>query len=68
VGRERFGSSGFEHRSYADNHSVFGGYHDGGMTRIQSDHGFSSMGGIGGGGFRGGGFGGGGFHGGGGRR
>ena len=68
VGREGFGSSGFEQRGYADNHSVFGGYHDGGMTRIQSDHGFSSMGGFGGGGFRGGGFGGGGFHGGGGRR
>src|SRR5580700_1265756 len=45
--------------------AVFGGYHDGGATRIQSDHGFSSMGGFGGGGFRGGGFGGGGFHGGG---
>ena len=64
-GHEGFGSSGFEQRSYADAHSVFGGYHDGGATRIQSDHGFSSMGGFGGGGFRGGGFGGGGFHGGG---
>src|SRR5580698_6141392 len=72
-GHEGLGSSGFEQRSYADAHSVFGGYHDGGATRIQSDHGFSSMGGFGGGGFRGGGFGGGGlhgggFHGGGGRR
>jgi hypothetical protein len=66
-GREGFGSSGFEQRGYAGNHSVFGGYHDGGETRIQSDHGFSSFGG--GGGFRGGGgFGGGGFHGGGGGR
>ena len=64
-GHEGFGSSGFEQRSYADAHSVFGGYHDGGATRIQSDHGFSSMGGFGGGGFRGGGIGGGGFHGGG---
>jgi hypothetical protein len=73
-GQEGFGSAGFEERGYAGNHSVFGGYHDGGITRIQSDHGFSSMGGgFGGGGFRGGGFsggsfGGGGFHGGGGRR
>ncbi len=76
-GREGFGSSGFGQRSYAETHSVFGGYHDGGATRIESDHGFSSMGGFGGGGFRGGfggggfrggGFGGGGFHGGGGRR
>jgi hypothetical protein len=74
-GEQRFGSSGFEQRGYTDNHSVFGGYHDGGATRTQSDHGFSSLGGersgggFGGGGFRGGGFGGGGgFHGGGGGR
>jgi Protein of unknown function (DUF3300) len=69
-GRDGFGSSGFEQRGYTGNHSVFGGYHDGGATRIQSDHGFSSFGGGGfrGGGFGGGGFGGGGFHGGGGRR
>jgi Protein of unknown function (DUF3300) len=65
-GRDGFGSPGFEQRGYTGNHSVFGGYHDGGATRIQSDHGFSSIGGSGG--FRGGGFGGGGFHGGGGRR
>ncbi len=67
-GQERFGSAGFEQRGYTGNHSAFGGYHDGGMTRMQSDHGFSSMGAgrtFGGGGFRGGG---GGFHGGGGGR
>ena len=50
--------------------SAFGGIRSGNETRMQSDHGFSSMGGhFGGGGF--GGFhggGGGGFHGGGGRR
>jgi hypothetical protein len=69
-GRDGFGSPGFEQRGYTGNHSVFGGYHDGGATRIQSDHGFSSFGGGGfrGGSFGGGGFGGGGFHGGGGRR
>jgi hypothetical protein len=57
-------------------HSAFGGIQGGGVTRMQSDHGFSSMGhagsSFGGGGFRGGGGfhggGGGGFHGGGGRR
>src|SRR5580658_10233911 len=53
-GRDGFGSPGFEERGYAGNHSVFGGYHDGGAARIESDHGFSS---FGGGGFRGGGFG-----------
>jgi hypothetical protein len=60
------GSSGFEERGYTAKHSAFGGYHDGGMTRAQSDRGFSSMGGgrFGGGGFGGGG----GFHGGGGGR
>jgi hypothetical protein len=64
VSRGGFGSPGFEQRSYADTHSAFGGYHDGGATRMESDHGFSSTGG-----FRGGGFGGGGgFHSGGGRR
>jgi hypothetical protein len=51
-------------------HSAFGRIQNGGATRMQSDHGFSSIGrsgGFGGGGFRGGGFGGGGgFHGGGG--
>jgi hypothetical protein len=65
----RFGTPAFEQRGWTGNHSVFGGYHSGGMTRMQSDHGFSSMGAQrtfgGGGGFRGGG---GGFHGGGGRR
>jgi hypothetical protein len=65
--QQRFGSRGFEQRGYTNNHSVFGGSHDGGMTRMQSDRGFSSIGGRGG--FGGGGFGGGGgFHGGGGRR
>ncbi len=70
-----FGSRGFEQRGFTNNHSVFGGYHNGGATRMQSDHGFSSMGrgGFhgGGGGFHGGGggfHGGGGGHGGGGRR
>ncbi len=60
-GRDRFGSPGFEQRRYEGNHSVFGGYHGSGQTRIESDHGFSSMrGGFGGGGgFRGGGLGGG---------
>jgi hypothetical protein len=62
-GQQRFGSGGFEQRGWTGNHSVFGGYHNGGMTRMQSDRGFSSMGAgrtFGGGG--------GGFHGGGGRR
>jgi Protein of unknown function (DUF3300) len=51
-------------------HSAFGGIQSGSTTRMQSDHGFSSIGHSGfggGGGFRGGG-GGGGFHGGGGGR
>jgi hypothetical protein len=71
-GQQRFGSPSFEQRGWTGNHSVFGGYHNGGTARIQSDRGFSSMGagrtfgGIGGG-MRGGGFGGG-MHGGGGRR
>lgn len=55
-------------RGLSGGHSAFGGIQSGGVTRMQSDHGFSSMGhsgfGGGGGGFRGGG--GGGFHGGGG--
>jgi hypothetical protein len=42
--QQRLGSPGFEQRSWTGNHSVFGGYHDGGATRMQSDHGFSSMG------------------------
>jgi hypothetical protein len=53
-----------------ESHSAFGGIQNGGATRMQSDHGFSSIGhsGFGGGGFRGGGggFGGGGSRGGGG--
>jgi hypothetical protein len=64
--RERMGSPGFEQRGYTGKHSVFGGYHNGGATRMQSDRGFSSFGG--GRSFGGGGFGGGGFHGGGGGR
>jgi hypothetical protein len=64
--QQGFGSRGFEQRGYTSNHSVFGGYHNGGATRMQSDHGFSSMGA--GRSFGGGGFHGGGFHGGGGRR
>ncbi|MGP0071441.1 MAG: DUF3300 domain-containing protein [Bryobacteraceae bacterium] len=57
-------------RAPSGGHSAFGGIQNGGATRMQSDHGFSSMGhsGFGGGGFRGGGGGGGGFHGGGGGR
>jgi len=53
----RFGSPGFEQRNPGGNHSVFGGNRNGGETRMQSDHGFSSMrgGGFGGGGARGGG-------------
>lgn len=55
------------HSGFGANHSAFGGIRDGGVTRMQSDHGFSSMGHSGGfgggGGFHGGG---GGFHGGGG--
>ena len=65
--QQRLGNPGFEQHGWTGNHSVFGGYHSGGMTRMQSDHGFSSMGaGRSFGGFHGGG--GGGMHGGGGRR
>jgi hypothetical protein len=70
--QQRFGNSGFEQRGSTANHSVFGGYQNGGMSRMQSDRGFSSMGAGrtfgGGGGMRGGGFGGGGGAHGGGRR
>jgi hypothetical protein len=58
AGVPRLGSQSFERRGYNEHHSVFGGYHDGGVTRMQSDHGFSSMGagrtmgGFGGGGRR----------------
>ena len=57
-------------RGFTAPHSAFGGIQGGGVTRMQSDHGFSSMGHGGEGGFRGGGAGGfhGGGHGGGGRR
>ena len=65
---QRFGSQGFEQRAWTGSHSVFGGYHNGGMARMQSDRGFASLGAgrAFGGGMRAGGFGG--FHGGGGRR
>jgi hypothetical protein len=57
--QQRFGNPDFEQWAYTSNHSVFGGYQNGGMTRMQSDHGFSSMGAArtfgGGGGFAGGG-------------
>jgi len=67
------GSRSFAARPEApESHSAFGRIQNGGTTRMQSDHGFSSIGrsggfGGGGGGFHGGG-GGGGFHGGGGGR
>ena len=63
---QRFGRPGFEQRGFTNSHSVFGGYHNGATSRIQSNRGFSSMGaGRGfGGGARSGGFGGG-MHGGG---
>ena len=67
--------SAFSSRPESSGHSAFGGIQNGGVTRMQSDHGFSTGrsggfgGGFGGGGFHGGGgFGGGGFHGGGGGR
>jgi len=71
--QQRFGNPSFEQRGSTGNHSVFGGYQNGGMARAQSDRGFSSMGagrtlGGFGGGMRGGGFGGGGGARGGGRR
>jgi hypothetical protein len=64
--------NGFSSRSAEGSHSAFGGIQNGGDARMQSDHGFSSIGHSsfgGGGGFHGGGGfggGGGGFHGGGG--
>src|ERR1700722_6004110 len=73
-GRGAAGGRSFEARPEAPaSHSAFGRIQNGGQTRMQSDHGFSSIGRSGGfgggGGFRGGGFGGGGgFHGGGGGR
>lgn len=51
---QRFGTQGFEQRGFTSNHSVFGGYHNGGMARMQSDRGFSSLGGRSFGGFGGG--------------
>jgi Protein of unknown function (DUF3300) len=76
VGRGQAARGGDAGRSFAPaergSHSAFGGIQNGGATRMESDHGFSSIGrsggfGGGGGGFRGGGgFGGGGARGGGG--
>ena len=67
--QQRLGNKGFEQRGSTGNHSVFGGYQHGGMTRMQSDRGFGSMGAGRTGGFGGGGgMHGGGGHGGGGRR
>jgi hypothetical protein len=55
---ERFGNRQIPQQNYG-NHSAFGGVENGARTRIQSDHGYSSMGPqriqSGGGGFRGGG-------------
>jgi len=63
---QRFGNEGFEQRGSTGNHSVFGRYQHGGMTRMPSDRRFSSMGAECTGGFVGGGMrGGGGGHGGG---
>jgi hypothetical protein len=39
----RFGTRDFERQNPGGNRSVFGGVGDGGRTRIQNDHGFSSM-------------------------
>jgi hypothetical protein len=47
---QRFGTPGFERQNSGGNHSAFGGIHNGTQTRVQSDHGFSSMGHMGGGG------------------
>lgn len=65
---QRFGSPGFEQHDFGTGHSAFGGIHNGGSTRFESDHGFGSMSGSRGGGFGGGVRGGGGFRGGGGGR
>jgi Protein of unknown function (DUF3300) len=48
-GGARFGSSGFERQNSGGAHSAFGGIRGGGEQRIQSDHGFASMGHAGGG-------------------
>jgi len=61
---ERFGTQGFERQNSGGNRSAFGGAGNGAATRMQSDHGFSSMGHAGFGGGGGGGFGGGGHGGG----
>jgi hypothetical protein len=41
---QRFGTSGFERQNSGANRSSFGGVQNGSQTRVQSDHGFSSMG------------------------
>ncbi len=59
---QRFGTQGFERQNSGGNQSAFGGIRSGSAARVQSDHGFSSMGhaGFSAGGFLGGcGFGGG---------
>ena len=50
---QRFGTQGFERQNPGGNRSAFSGIGNGAETRMQSDHGFSSMGhaGFGGGGF-----------------
>ena len=71
AGSERMGSRQIAPSAPAQNRSAFGGVREGGAARMQSDHGFSSMGPArsgGGGGMRGGGGGGGGRGGGGGHR
>jgi len=73
-GGERMGNRQIAPSQSSGNRSAFGGVRDGGAARMQSDHGFSSLGPMrsSGGGFggmsHGGGGGGGGSHGGGGRR
>ena len=40
---QRFNTPEFERQNPGGNRSVFGGIHDGGRTRIENDHGFSTM-------------------------
>jgi hypothetical protein len=41
---QRFGTPQFEQHNSGGSHSAFGGVQEGGRTRVESDHGFSSMG------------------------
>lgn len=50
AGSPRFGSSQFEQHDFGAGHSAFGGIHNGGATRMESDHGAFSGGHFGGGG------------------